>query len=216
MTQKNAYKKRLNRYDDVLTGRKWWSRFYMNTIWKVDDNKVAGEVLDMIPDNFSGKLLDVPFGTGVFTENKYKQLNKAEITGLDYSEEMLSLAYSRLKEQKLENINLLQGDVCTLPYPDKCFDIVLSMNGFHAFSDKEHAFEKTHRVLKPGGMFCGCFYIKGERKIADWLVRNILNKKGLFVPPHYTYKDTEEKLNTLYSKVELKNHRSIVLFKCIK
>ena len=31
------------------------------------------------------------------------------------------------------------------------FDIVLSMNGFHAFPDKKKAFRETHRVLKPGG-----------------------------------------------------------------
>lgn len=41
-----AYTKITNRYDDVLTARKWWSRIYMNCIWKVDDNLVAKEVLE--------------------------------------------------------------------------------------------------------------------------------------------------------------------------
>jgi hypothetical protein len=39
--QNRAYAKITNRYDDVLTARKWWSRLYMNCIWKVDDILVA-------------------------------------------------------------------------------------------------------------------------------------------------------------------------------
>jgi hypothetical protein len=50
-----AYTKITNRYDDVLTARKWWSRLYMNYIWKVDDNLVAKEVLE----SFFGENVEV-------------------------------------------------------------------------------------------------------------------------------------------------------------
>ncbi len=66
-----AYTKITNRYDDVLTARKWWSRLYMNCIWKVDDNLVAKEVLEMLPDDFQGEILDVPVGTAVFTAESF-------------------------------------------------------------------------------------------------------------------------------------------------
>ena len=56
MKQNKAYAKITNRYDDVLTARKWWSRLYMNCIWKVDDNLVSKEVLEMLPDDFQGKI----------------------------------------------------------------------------------------------------------------------------------------------------------------
>ena len=39
------------------------------------------------------------------------------------------------------------------------FDIVLSLNGFHAFLDKEAAYREVFRVLRPSGTFCGCFYV---------------------------------------------------------
>ena len=67
MKQKNAYNRLTNHYDDVLTGRKWWSWLYMRGIWHTDDNQIAREVLATLPDVFSGKLLDVPIGTAVFT-----------------------------------------------------------------------------------------------------------------------------------------------------
>ena len=36
-------------------------------------------------------------------------------------------------------------------------DTVVSMNGFHAFLDKQKAFHEIWRVLKPGGDFIACF-----------------------------------------------------------
>ena len=59
-------------------------------------------------------------------------------------------------------------------------DTVVSMNGFHAFPDKQKAFHEIWRVLKPGGNFIACFYIRGKSKRTDWLVKNILAKKGWF------------------------------------
>ena len=41
----------------------------------------------------------------------------------------------------------------------KLLDTVVSMNGFHAFPDKQKAFHEIWRVLKPGGNFIACFYI---------------------------------------------------------
>lgn len=214
---KNAYKKRMNRYDDVLTARKWWSRLYMHCLWRTDDNAIAREVLEMIPDDFSGKLLDVPAGTAVFTADKYSRMANAEIAGLDYSQYMLDIAKQRVEEKGLKNTTLIQGDVGCLPFDDNHFDCVLSMSGFQAFPDKPKAFAETFRVLKQGGTFCGCFYVRGERCPADWFVRNVLDKKHFFVPPHYTLKEAAEILRSLYgNKVTIKNYRSIVLFKCIK
>ena len=52
----------------------------------------------MIPDDFAGRLLDVPVGTAVFTEKKWRSLSEAEITCLDYSEDMLEKAKARLND----------------------------------------------------------------------------------------------------------------------
>lgn len=72
---------------------------------------------------------------------------------------------------------IIQDDVGSLPMADESFDIVVSMNCFHAFPDKKRAFSETWRVLKTGGDFIGCFCIKGKSKRIDWLVRDILAKK---------------------------------------
>ena len=215
--QAKSYEDIAQHYDNILTARKWWSQFYMRHIWCVDDNAIAKDVLQMIPNDFKGHLLDVPVGTMVFTAEKYQHLSQAKITGLDYSQSMLDIAIKRKKEMKLSNLTLKQGDVLHLPFANNSFDGVLSMNGLHCFPCKENAISEIFRVLKPGGFFCGCFYIKGERKPADWIVRYILNKKGVFVPPHL---NKYEAINLLKSfcdnNIITNNDHSIFVFRVEK
>lgn len=214
---KNAYKKGIRFYDNFITGSTWWSHLYMNCLWQVDDNKIAREVMGMIPSDFSGRLLDVPSGTLVFTASTYAGLPNASIVGVDYSREMLAVAEQRKQDMGLSQLSLEWGDVGQLPYEDESFDIVLCMNGFHAFPDKERALAELYRVLKPGGCFLGNFYVKGERRIGDALVRLVLNRKGVFVPPHFTKEEMAEKFKSLYKGgVEVSNHNSIMVFRCIK
>ncbi len=192
-----SYKLSRNIYDDVLTHRKWWSKLYIKLFWNnVDDNEIAYKLLSRIPENISGKLLDVPTGTAVFTYRKYKELENAEITCLDYSMEMLAWAKMRFEENS--NVEIVQGDVGALSFESESFDIVLSMNGVHAFPDKEKAYREIHRVLKSGGKLLASFYVQNESRISDALVKFVLAKKGWFSPPFETASSVYKKLMENY------------------
>ena len=211
----DAYESSKNIYDGVLTQGNFFSRMYIKLFWSgTDDNEIAWKVLSYIPDDFSGKLLDVPVGTAVFTQRKWSSLKNAHITCLDYSTDMLEQAKRRLDGQA--HINFIQGDVGNLQMDDESFDIVLSMNGFHAFPDKQKAFIETCRVLKSGGDFIACFYIKGKSKKTDWLVKNILAKKGWFTPPFQTEEELKNTLQKMYKEVELHVDGSMAYFHCVK
>lgn len=212
---KEAYQSSKNIYDDVLTQGNLFSRLYVKVFWSgTDDNAIARKVLSYIPDDFKGTILDVPAGTAVFTERKWKSLPEAQITCLDYSEDMIAQAKKRLRE--CANVSCVQGDVGSLPMADNSFDIVLSMNGFHAFPDKDKAFRETWRVLKPGGKLIACFYIKGKSGITDWLVNNVLSKKGWFTPPFQTEEQLRILLKQLYKDIDLHIDGSMVYFCCTK
>ena len=211
----DAYESSKNIYDGVLTQGNFFSRMYIKLFWSgTDDNEIARKVLSYIPDDFSGKLLDVPVGTAVFTQRKWSSLKNAHITCLDYSTDMLEQAKRRLDGQA--HINFIQGDVGNLQMDDESFDIVLSMNGFHAFPDKQKGFRETCRVLKSGGDFIACFYIKGKSKKTDWLVKNILAKKGWFTPPFQTEEELKNTLQKMYQEVELHVDGSMAYFHCVK
>ena len=210
-----AYEACKNIYDDVLTQGNFFSRLYIRLFWSgTDDREIARRVLSYIPDDFSGALLDVPVGTAVFTERKWAQLKNAHITCLDYSTDMLAQAEKRL--HGYAHIRCVQGDVGNLQMDDEAFDLVVSMNGFHAFPDKQKAFRETWRVLKPGGTFIACFYIRGKSKRTDWLVKNILAKKGWFSPPFQTEAELRAILQKLYKETDVHVDGSMVYFRCVK
>ena len=214
---KKSYQQSKNIYDDVLTQGKWWSKLYIKLFWSgVDDSEVAKEVLKYIPSNFAGKILDVPTGTAVFTYQKYAKMKHADITCLDYSIDMLEQANKRFQNYHMNHVKTMQGDVGFLPFQDENFDIVLSMNGFHAFPDKEKAYAETYRVLKKGGKFIACFYIQGKSKITDWLVEKILAKKGWFTPPFDTVISLRKRLSCMYQIKDFHVKGSMVWFYVVK
>ena len=214
---KDSYKASKNIYDDILTQKNIFGKLYMKLFWQgVDDNKIAAELLRYIPDRFSGRLLDVPVGTGVFTCPKYKRMKNADITCLDYSEDMLEQAKSRFAENGIDNAAFLQGDVGALPFGDGEFDAVLSMNGFHAFPDKDRAFSEMTRVLKKGGKLIACFYIRGRSSVTDALVKNVLARKGWFTPPFDTSGMLMKRLRRAYEVTNWHIRGSIVYFRTVK
>ncbi len=162
----NAYHDSKNIYDGVLTQGNIFSKLYIKLFWSgTDDNEIARKVLSYIPNDFDGELLDVPVGTAVFTEAKWEALANAKITCLDYSEDMLAQAQARLAE--CQHISFIQGDVGNLPMEDETYDIVVSMNGFHAFPDTIYNLlkKKEFRWIQLDG---GKYRIS-KKSFDDWL-----------------------------------------------
>ena len=186
-------------------------------VWNMDQEKNTRylyRAISGISEDFSGRLLEVPVGTGVLTMPVYKTLSNADITCLDYSTDMMEKAQHRAKCLELNNVKFIQGDVRKLPFTDENFDLVISLNGFHAFPDKEAAYSETFRVLKFGGIFCGCFYIQGENRRTDWFIDQLYTPKGFFTPPFETLDSLRKRLKSLHKQVELEAVESIVCFTC--
>ena len=206
-------------YDGMMTYSTLPGKAICRLVWNMDGEKnlrYLEQALSGVPENFSGSLLEVPVGTGVLTMPVYHDLPKAEIACLDYSPDMMAAAKNRAELAGIQNITFRQGDVGALPFEDASFDIVLSMNGFHAFPDKEAAYRETFRVLKPGGTFCGCFYIKGPNRRTDWIIRHLYQPGGYFTPPYETKESLRKRLEGMYSKVKVANVEGIACFRCIK
>ena len=219
---KNAYKLtggHASFYDGMMTYSTVLGKAICRMVWNVDREKnldYLERALSGIPDGFSGKLLEVPVGTGVLTMPVYKELPDADITCLDYSEAMMSAAQAKAQYANISNIHFMQGDVGALPFEDETFDIVLSLNGFHAFPDKEAAYRETYRVLKKGGTFCGCFFIQGGCSRTDWFISHLYQKKGFFTPPYETEENLKARLGKMYSKADVSRVECIGCFCCRK
>ena len=206
-------------YDGMMTYSTLPGKAICRLVWNMDREKnlrYVEQALSGVPEDFQGKLLEVPVGTGVLTMPIYRELPKAEITCLDYSADMMNAAKRKAEAAGIQNITFRQGDVGALPFADASFDIVLSMNGFHAFPDKEAAYRETFRVLKPGGTFCGCFYIQGGCRRTDWFIRHLYVRKGFFTPPFETEDSLRKRLTGMYENVEVTSVEGIGCFRCRK
>ena len=204
-------------YDGMITCSTLSGKAVCRLMWAMNKEECDAyleKALSGVPDDFSGKLLEVPVGTGILTMPVYQTLTEADITCLDYSPDMMGQAQEKADRLHLKNVTFQQGDVGALPYEDDTFDIVLSLNGFHAFPDKESTYREIFRVLRPGGTFCGCFYVKGEQKRTDWFVRHVYEKAGFFTPPYETVDSLKVQLEEMYDAVEIGNVKGIAWFVC--
>ena len=219
---RNAYRQtggHVSLYDGMMTYSTFLGKAICRIVWNMDGEKnytYLERALSGVPEGFAGKLLEVPVGTGVLTMPVYRRLPGADITCLDYSPDMMSAARTRAERMGIKNARFVQGDVGALPFDDGSFDIVLSLNGFHAFPDKEAAWRETFRVLKPGGAFCGCFYVKGGCGRTDWFIRHLYQPTGYFTPPYETEDSLRARLSKLYTEVEVTRFEGIACFRCRK
>ena len=206
-------------YDGMMTYSTLPGKAICRIVWNMDREKnidYLERALSGVPEDFSGRLLEVPVGTGVLTMPVWQSLPQAEITCLDYSPDMMASAQEKAKRLGIANVAFTQGDVGALPFADESFDIVLSLNGFHAFPDKEAAYRETYRVLKKGGTFCGCFYIKDECGRTDWFIRHLYQPKGFFTAPYETQSSLRERLSRMYQNAEVSAVEGIGCFRCGK
>ena len=206
-------------YDGMMTYSTFPGKAICRFVWNMDGEKnlrYLEQALSGVPEDFSGKLLEVPVGTGVLTMPVYQGLPEADITCLDYSPDMMAAAKAKADSLGLKNIRFQQGDVSALPFEDESFDIILSLNGFHAFPDKEAAYRETYRVLKNGGTFCGCFYVRGNCARTDWCIKHLYQPKGFFTPPYETEDSLRQRLKGMYTQAEVSGVEGISVFRCVK
>lgn len=210
------FKAQSSLYDDFITGRTWFARLFNRIFWH--DKSLVPEVetmLDMIPKNFKGKILDVPCGTGIFTKDLYLSMQNTQIIALDYSVQMIERFKLALEGKEYPHITFVQGDVGALPYNDDSFDLVLCMNGYQCFPDKDGALSEIKRVLKHGGLLIGCTYVKGVYASSDFLVR-IYDKKGIMVGPHENEAELKEHFSRYFTLSKYIPYKNTVSFTCIK
>ena len=132
---KSAYKltgSNASFYDGMMTYSTLPGKVICRVVWNMNGEKnlrYLEKALSGIPEDFSGKLLEVPVGTGVLTMPVYRDLPNADITCLDYSENMMAAARERAKAAGIRNITFLQGDVGAMPFPDSMAGAVYSILG---------------------------------------------------------------------------------------
>ena len=92
------------------------------------------------------RVADLGCGSGAFTERLRQAGYRA--TGIDISPKLIAVG-----KAIYPGLDLLEGDVEHLPFPDGAFDGVLLSGLVHHFPDPARCAAETHRILRSGGRF---------------------------------------------------------------
>ncbi|WP_069300633.1 class I SAM-dependent methyltransferase [Neptunicoccus sediminis] len=97
----------------------------------------------------SKSVLEVGVGTGLALPHYRTDL---EVTGVDFSTDMLGKARAKVEKQGLKHVKeLRQMDARSLDFPDNHFDAVAAMHIVSVVPEPEKVMAEMARVCKPGG-----------------------------------------------------------------
>jgi demethylmenaquinone methyltransferase / 2-methoxy-6-polyprenyl-1,4-benzoquinol methylase len=120
--------------------------FQQHIKWRKDTMKR----MDVKPGS---KALDVCCGTGDWTIALAEAVGPSgEVTGLDFSQNMLNVGVDKVRKLGLKHVNLIHGNAMELPFPDNSFDYVTIGFGLRNVPDYLQVLKEMNRVLKPGGI----------------------------------------------------------------
>ena len=106
-------------------------------------------LLDIQPQQ---RVLEIGFGPGVSTQIVAEKASQGFVAGIDHSQTMIQAASQRnAKAIQTGRMELKQGEVGSLPYPDESFDIVLSLHSIYFWQNPVECLREIKRVLRPDG-----------------------------------------------------------------
>lgn len=124
------------------------------------------------------KILDIGFGTGECILALVKSVGTGgRVYGIDISEGMFNITYSKLKKVRLhKQAELKCGDAVRLPYENNFFDAIFMSFTLELFDTPEIpiVLQECYRILRNGGRLCVVAMSKNEKtsvmtEFYEWL-----------------------------------------------
>ena len=105
-----------------------------------------------VPKNAA--ILDVGCGGGRTVQRLAALAPEGKVTGLDYSAASVAVSRDRnAQEIEAGRVQIEQGSVAALPFPDRTFDVVTAVETHYYWPDLPANVREVLRILKPGGTF---------------------------------------------------------------
>ena len=115
-------------------------------------------------------VLDIGCGTGTQCGDLAGHVK--QVTGIDISSKLLTIAEQRKAERKLDNVEFIKTSLYDERLKADGFDVVMAFYVLHFFKDTDAVFKRIHDLLKPGGLFISETACLGEQsKISGMLLQ---------------------------------------------
>jgi len=129
--------------------------------WRLGDwYKAHSDIaLKLLPNGFSGALLDIGCGSGYFCRKVAEHFPDAKVFGIDLSPNMAKEAKNLVNEAKSPNLSFSNVEFLNLDFEESAsdcpcnsnFDYIFCLNTFHYFANPERALKKMRDCLNTEG-----------------------------------------------------------------
>jgi len=141
-------KSEIEHYYDVKS--KTFDDTFDTMYFKVYDEITWKSIEPYIPTDPDSTVLDAGGGTGRWSVPMARK--GCRVVLMDLSEEMLSIANSRVKTEHLQDkISIRKGDITETGFSDETFNMILCEHTLFLFENPNIALEELRRVLKREG-----------------------------------------------------------------
>ena len=159
----------MNYYDRI-------AQIYDQTRWMTEAVaiEVADFILDLVAVTPDTCFLEPGVGTGLNVMPLVKR--GYSVTGVDISKEMLD-RFSQKLDKVPNHLRLIHGDASHLAFPDRSFDVVLTVHMIHTVANWMTFLDDIGRVLRPRGFYLNCQWITPPARLEfERFFRNIQAK----------------------------------------
>ncbi|GMT49813.1 MAG: methyltransferase [bacterium] len=166
----------------------------------------AGHMAQYFQLNGSEDILDIATGTGYVAIEVAKKLSDGHVTGVDFSEGMLSEARRKAESHNAKNVTFKCMDIQALDFPSNRFDGACSGFGIFFLEDMLGTLSHIVDKVKVGGKILISTFAQNSFSPLSEMFKECIERYGVEVPStSWKRLDTVEKNEKLFAEAGLKD-----------
>jgi len=162
--------------------------------------QVASELLGQLKQDGITKILEIGCGTGNFTHLLKDKFKQAEFKAIDISSEMIKVASSKLRDERIKFI-VADGEGINL---DEEFDLIASNACFQWFNDFSGALTKYRGLLKKNGIILFSIFGPATFQELNESLRHLFRGLSFNMAQTFQAKGLKDILNKVFEEVQVK------------
>jgi len=124
-------------------------------------------------------IADIGAGSGYYTFRMARQVPAGRVYAVDLQPEMLSIMDRRIKEERIENVTLIQGSEASPKLAENSVDLVTMVDVYHELAYPREMMQEIVRALRPEGRFVLLEYRMEDPEVPIKLLHKMSERQAI-------------------------------------